>query len=230
MLTKRRLQFLAGLKKIYEETSAPVHYISVAEKLKVSKWTAYDLLQELEKEGYLRREYVVGQEKLPGRSMVMFVPTDNAYRVQEDAEEDKTFTSEWLSVRKYLLSILPHLKAGETGPEVEKLLAEMAIKKEHPLIWSAYTLTLLLISLKSLGEKGLNMVKNLFKGAPGPEAGLILVAGTGLGTALQSSSSLPWQNQLTAFVGRLQEHITQITHKEKKMLADFLQEALEITP
>ncbi len=45
--------------RIHQETGLPVHYVAVAERLEVSKWTAYDMLRQLEKSGYLEVEYAV---------------------------------------------------------------------------------------------------------------------------------------------------------------------------
>ncbi|CEP66959.1 Uncharacterized [Moorella glycerini] len=220
MLTRRRSQFLDRIREIYQETGEPVHYITVAEALKVSKWTAYDVLLELEKEGFLERQYVVNSnEKTPGRSMIMFVPTPLA-------ESHSTFALDWQEARSRLLETLSNLLPREAGRVARELLEEMP-GKAHPVITSAYTLTILLVYLKSLGEKALQLVRSALKKAPRPEAGLLLATGTGWGLA---ANMLPQGNlagQLAAYLSRLQEQIENLTGGEHKLLLDFLHEALE---
>lgn len=227
MLTQRRMQFLNKIKKLYQETAAPVHYVTVAETLKVSKWTAYDLLRELEKEGFLEREYVVNSlEKLPGRSMIMFIPTDKAYQIGEgEAGRVNDWYSDWQEVKEKLLTIFNGLSLHEVKGVVQELLQEMQ-GKDHPLISSAYTLTVLLIYLKALGEKALNLLRTALQRVARPEMGLALVTGTALGLAANNSPQLPFTAQLMRYIHSLQEQIEHFTHREKKLLADFLREAL----
>jgi Iron dependent repressor, N-terminal DNA binding domain. len=72
-LTRRRREFLSKINKLYQGTGQPVHYTTVAQALGVSKWTAYDILRELEKEDLLNVEYAVSrEERNPGRSQVFF--------------------------------------------------------------------------------------------------------------------------------------------------------------
>ncbi|MGI9952203.1 hypothetical protein V3F56_07560 [Moorellaceae bacterium AZ2] len=228
MLTQRRLQFLNRIKKLYQETLAPVHYVTVAENLQVSKWTAYDLLRELEREGFLEREYVVNSgEKLRGRSMIMFVPTEKAYKVTEgEAGGGTTCYNEWQEVRERLL----HLFRSWSPPEVKGVLPDLIQElqgKEHRLIAGAYTLTVLLIYLKSLGEKGLGYIRAALERVARPEWGLALVTGTVLGMAAKDPPQLPFVSQVTRYIHRLQEEIEHFTHREKKLLADFMRDALK---
>ncbi|WP_258360795.1 hypothetical protein [Moorella sulfitireducens (nom. illeg.)] len=220
MLTRRRSQFLERIKAIYQETGEPVHYITVAEDLQVSKWTAYDVLLELEKEGFLERQYVVNSnEKTPGRSMIMFVPTDLA-------EIHPTFALDWQQVRSRLLETLSNILPREAGRVARELLEEMP-GKAHPVITSAYILTILLVYLKSLGEKALQLVRNALTKAPRPEAGLLLATGTGWGLAANMLPQGKLAGQLAGYLSYLQEQIENLTGGEHKLLVDFLHEALE---
>ncbi|MCG0277440.1 MAG: Lrp/AsnC family transcriptional regulator [Thermanaeromonas sp.] len=230
MLTKRRLQFLNKIKALYEESAAPVHYATVAEKLKVSKWTAYDLLRELEKDGFLKREYVVNAtEKLPGRSMIMFVPTAKAYQMEgEEGEEGSLlyWYRDWQELKERLLKIFAGLSPQEAKAAVTQLLQEIK-GKEHPVILATYTLTVLLLSLKSFGEKGLNLMRAALQRLTVPEMGLVLATGTGLGLAAHASSQHPFTAQVERLLHRFYEQLDKFTHREKKLLSDFLKEALE---
>jgi hypothetical protein len=220
MLTRRRAQFLDRIQAIYQQTGEPVHYITVAEALQVSKWTAYDVLLELEKEGYLERQYIVNNnEKTPGRSMIMFLPAPLA-------GGNSTFAMDWQQVRARLLDTLGDLLPREAGRVAHELMEEIP-GKVYPVITCAYTLTVLLAYLKSLGEKALSLVCGALQKAPRPEAGLLLATGTGLGLAV---NLLPQGNpaaQMAGYLNRLQEQIGNLTSGEHRLLLDFLHEALE---
>lgn len=79
-ITKRRKQFLEEVVKIYQDTLLPVHYEIIAEAVGVSKWTAYDVMKVLEKNGYLKRTYKKNQNDT-GRSLVLFIPTEDAIKL-----------------------------------------------------------------------------------------------------------------------------------------------------
>ena len=75
-LTPRRLETLATLRRLTEEAGSAVHYSLVGARMRISAWTAYDLLLELEKLGLVVRRYV--QDGAPthgGRSRILFAPS-----------------------------------------------------------------------------------------------------------------------------------------------------------
>src|SRR5947209_13076678 len=83
-LTPRRLETLETLRRLTEEAGSAVHYSLVGARMRISAWTAYDLLLELEKLGLVVRRYA--QEPAPrvgpgksaahgGRSRILFAPS-----------------------------------------------------------------------------------------------------------------------------------------------------------
>lgn len=81
-LTPRQEEFVRNLLDLYTESRGPIHYSALAERLSVSPITAYDMLRLLEARGYVRSDYRLEKAKRgPGRSTVVFVPTDKAHRV-----------------------------------------------------------------------------------------------------------------------------------------------------
>lgn len=72
-LTPRRAVTLQTLKDLVDETGDAVHYSLVAARMKISAWTAYDLLVELEKLGLAARRYVQPPGHA-GRSRALFEP------------------------------------------------------------------------------------------------------------------------------------------------------------
>jgi hypothetical protein len=78
-LTPRRLETLATLRRLTEEAGSAVHYSLVGARMRISAWTAYDLLLELEKLGLVVRRYVQdGASSHGGRSRILFAPSAEA--------------------------------------------------------------------------------------------------------------------------------------------------------
>src|SRR3982074_1902328 len=75
-LTPRRLETLPPLRRLTGEAGTAVHYSLVAARMRISAWTAYDLLLELEKLGLVVRRYVQDGAPPPGgRSRFLFAPS-----------------------------------------------------------------------------------------------------------------------------------------------------------
>ena len=51
-LTQRKREFLEVIEQLYQKTGESVHYEDVAKELGVSKWTAYDMVQDLINAGF----------------------------------------------------------------------------------------------------------------------------------------------------------------------------------
>lgn len=140
-LTRRQLQFLESVVKIFRDTNKPVSYKDIAMDLGVSRWTAYDILQELYKKGYLTIKYrPVGG---PGRSEILYEPTDEALEKVEHATLFTPITTmgKWLT---------------DTQKRLEKLSVDAAINfvfervknEQNSLLILLYTLTLTVILTK----------------------------------------------------------------------------------
>ncbi len=85
-ITKRQKEFLQSLIDLYQDKGFPIHYSEVAQKMGASKWTAYDMLQLLCKEGLLEVEYLIPESDNYKRgkldhSTITFFPTKKGYTV-----------------------------------------------------------------------------------------------------------------------------------------------------
>ena len=224
-LTRRRREFLSKIAKLYKKTGEPVHYATVAQSLAVSKWTAYDVLRELEKEDLLTMEYAINREdRLPGRSQVLFRPTPLALRLLETEGTENFSGEDWLLVKKRLLGVFDHIKM-DSKKIIEELLEEMQTI-EKPITYSAYTITLLTAYLYSLGSRGIHLVENYFHLTLKPELVLSLFAGTVLGIAVKSMKEA-MTAKLAAKIGVFQRHVAEFNRNERKLLVNFLGENLQ---
>lgn len=225
-LTRRRKEFLHKITKIYENTGTPVHYVTVAEALGVSKWTAYDILKELEKDGYLRSEYSVSrEERSSGRSVILFLPNPKAGDLFPKEKEEIDPMEEWHAAREKLLEIFENVKKHGSKKIIVDLLKEMPATGA-PIIISANIIAVLIVYIQKLGTKTVKMVKNLLQPALRPELILSLFAGTALGATVKNRQDVI-NGRLAGEVGRLQKYISEFSAKENKLLVKFLSDALE---
>src|SRR5262245_41880123 len=79
-LTRRQTTFVERLVDLYHEAQGPIHYSTLARRLGVSRFTAYDMLRLLEEKGLVRSACQLSAGKAgPGRSEVLYEPTERAH-------------------------------------------------------------------------------------------------------------------------------------------------------
>jgi DNA-binding Lrp family transcriptional regulator len=140
-LTRRQRDFLEALIELYKETRESVSYKEVAEKMGVSKWTAYDLIQELNRKGFLKVEYRLRPG--PGRSEVRFIPKDASMERVGAKEKKNTvgMISEWIKER------LKKYEKMEIAKAIS-LVSRKVEKEKHPLSVVLYTTMLFILFAK----------------------------------------------------------------------------------
>lgn len=74
VLTPRRRETLAELRQLTAQAGGAVHYSLVAARMRISAWTAYGLLRELESMGLVGRRYAREPGSAGGRSRILFAP------------------------------------------------------------------------------------------------------------------------------------------------------------
>ena len=227
-ITRRRIDFLQNIKQFYDTTNMPVHYVHVAELLKVSKWSAYEMMKTLEKEGLLASQYEVNQgEKFPGRAMVFFAPTHLANLVLSGkALKEKIPAKEWQQVSKRLLSLCEKLKKSNPKELVEQLMAELP-GLENPLIFSAYMIVLLIAQLQTISEKSVGLVKNVVMNTIKAETGLAIFAGAVMGSMLKTANQFPLLSQIVSYMDKFQANLAELNQSEHALLMSFLEETME---
>jgi len=93
VLSPRRRETLEELRRLSEQAGGAVHYTLVAARMRISAWTAYGLLRELERAGLVLRSYAREPRNTGGRSRILFLPADGdplrdaVQRLREIAEE-----------------------------------------------------------------------------------------------------------------------------------------------
>src|SRR5438067_1357009 len=121
-LTRRQTTFVERLVDLYHEAQGPIHYSTLARRLGVSRFTAYDMLRLLEEKGLVTSAYQLTAGKSgPGRSEVLYEPTKRAHAlIAELAGPDGA--EEWATIKQRLVENF----AGQNGGDRELAQAMLA--------------------------------------------------------------------------------------------------------
>jgi len=239
-ITTRQREFLKTLIDLYRQKGSSVHYSEVALKMGVSKWTAYDMLQLLHKEGLLEVEYIIPESdsykwsKL-GRSTITFYPTKKGYTVSNLSQRNlPTKVAEFNKLKKEIIQKFDELK-GKLN--IRDLFKE-ALQSKSPLIFCACLLLILILLIKKITE-GVAEIKLISQVIPHTttntyaELALIVFAGMCLGVLAKYVSKVPTTygnndlDEYTNYIQTYNQYVSQMDKEEQKSLLDFLKETLD---
>lgn len=149
-LTRRQQEFLYNLLDLYREEQGPFHYTLLAQRLQVSRFTAYDMLRLLEDKGMVTSSYQLSETKSgPGRSEIVFTPTDKARRliaqITEDAEDE-----EWQLVKERALKKIQSGDIGDRELAVE-MFARLPPDRPEVIRYCTELITIIVLRLKKRG-------------------------------------------------------------------------------
>ena len=225
-LTGRQRESLDKFLDFYREADQPLHYAAVAERLGVSKITAYDMLRLLEEKGLVISEYVLPPGRSAGRSSVVFRPAPKADELMVQLAGEHWERAEWQEVKE---RILESLRAGR-GRDCEPLLDEILLRLDEqgsPLVAAAEMVTAMVLALSQLGKeaeaRGLSdLLRSL--GFPG-EMGLSALAGLTVGLSLVERTNRRLATRLLSQVQQYQDNLARLSVENKRRLSDFAREA-----
>jgi len=241
-ITTRQKEFLQTLIDLYQQKGSPIHYSEVAQTLGVSKWTAYDMLQLLRREGLLEVEYLIPESdsynwgKL-GRSTITFFPTKKGYTVSNLPQRKfSTKAAELSKLKKEIIQKFNEIK----GKFNLKDLFKEALETKSPLIFCACLLLILILLVKKITE-GIAEIKLLSQVIPTDatstyiELALIVFVGMCFGLLTKYINKIPKyitgpKNNLDEYADYIQtynQYVSQMDKKEQKSLLDFLKETLD---
>lgn len=225
-LTLRQKTFLSTLIDLCIESAAPVHYSTVAQKLGVNKFTAYDMLKVLEQKKLVTSEYHHDTESNgPGRSSILFVPTARARRlITRLGGSDVSEPAEWPQVKARILSRLKH----SSGTRVEESINELAGRMRQgvpPLVYCAEVLSALILSLTETYAKygDTNPLKAIL--STHWRFNLNLLAGLALGTS-GARPTVELTNRIGEIARRYETAIQQLSAERQETLREFVDEML----
>jgi len=241
-ITTRQKEFLKALIDLYQEKGSSVHYCEVGRKLGVSKWTAYDMMQLLQKKGLLEIEYLIPEsdndkwQKL-GRSTIAFFPTKKGYSVSNLSQRSLSAKiSELKNLKREIIQKFEKIK----GKFNLKDLFKEALQTKSPLIFCACVLLILILLIKKITE-GIAEIQLLSQVIPADatntyiELALTVFIGICFGILTKYINKIPKyvsgpNNNLDEYANYIQtynEYVSQMDKKEQKSLLSFLKDTLD---
>ncbi|MBN1135754.1 MAG: Rrf2 family transcriptional regulator [Anaerolineae bacterium] len=228
-LTGRQESFLRQMLDLYHEIHKPLHYSEIAERVGVSRFTAYDMLRLLEEKGLVASEYQLAADKSgPGRSEVVFMPTERVHRLVNALGGIYT-EANWEEWREKLLRHvhLGHLSLPEMDV-VEELLARISGEEDESLRYCLEVISVIVLRLKrSAGRQLLleflpeiMLPTSLDIDAP---QGWSLLGGFALGILVQENAAdHAWCRELLQHVQRCGDLIVEMTREQRSRLTAVL--------
>ncbi|ERN51580.1 Lrp/AsnC family transcriptional regulator [Alkalihalophilus marmarensis] len=183
-LTNRRKQFLEELVHIYAKTNEPIHYSEIAKTIGVSKWTAYDILKELEKHQFLEKTYSVNPNET-GRSLVVFVPTEKSKDMFLKERVHITSEDEWTGIKENVLAFIHQTKSLDN--QITPLLERMP-HAPYKIEVCAQFLGVLLVYLNNQGSNVQHLTLNMLNISKNPAIQLSTFVGAVTGMIIESAS------------------------------------------
>lgn len=223
-MSKRRFQFLDQLMGMYQKQRLPVHYAALAKAIGVSKWTAYDMLKEIEKSGYVTRSYTVNPNET-GRSQVVFTPTEKAKELFKQFRSHDGIGKKREEIAQHLRMLMKKSMKHDTVQDLlKKMIDEIPIKKTN-LEFCGYIVSNFMAYLNKIGGKTEALTATMIQKSNNYYANLLMFAGTVLGTVIQTMSE-EISTEISSLVREYVEKIGQLSNSEQAFLLDFVKEGL----
>ncbi|HID87289.1 MAG TPA: hypothetical protein EYP55_07905 [Anaerolineae bacterium] len=228
-LTGRQREFLSRFLDLYREAQHPIHYAQVAERVGVSRLTAYDMLRLLEERGLVASEYVLPKGGGPGRSSIVFSPTEKAAKVMAQLAGEEWNREEWERTKGRILQALREGKEADYQNLLNEILLRIPERKS-PMLYVTEMITAIFLHLHQLREevKASGIFPDLrLLGLPG-ELGLNALAGLTLGLTLVERANRRVTALLLSYTQKYQDYLARLSAENKKRLSDFTQEVMKI--
>lgn len=210
-LTPRRMQTLEALQRLSQPAGKAVHYSVVAARMRISSWTAYGLLRELEKIGLVTRRYDRGNRPgRLGRSRILFVPLTptagpaiDKSSLGEAFERSAGVHDEASAARAYL---------SEVGNDV------------------AYHLGFWLGRMEAAGRQAGDAARSVLESGAGPAAKIQIVASMGVGSALAQLGRSRLASRLASAANRFTLMLDDASRASDSRLGELVDAARRLQP
>jgi DNA-binding MarR family transcriptional regulator len=231
-LTRRQEAFMRQLLALYTELQEPIHYSTLAERIGVSRITAYDMLRVLEEKGYAESVYQLTPERSgPGRSTVLYRPTPKANQAISQLVAAAN-APDWSSLTE---DIIQRMRQGESV-DAESIAITAALLERIPpegppeIRYCTELITIIVLHLRHSEKKNLlcSYVTDIL-GAPEQVSAVDLnvLAGVSLGLFMAEKEDEPeWNRELLAHIKRYHQLVTRMDDSQRQLLASTLQDVL----
>jgi len=227
-LTGRQQAFLGDFLDLYQEEKGALHYTTVAERLRIGRITAYDMLRLLEEKGLVTSEYIVPSGG-PGRSSIVFRPTEQGEDLIRQLAGEAWDREEWETVKAHIIRAL---QAGQ-GSDYESLLEEILarlLERKIALVYTAEMVTAIILSLHQLREEAPSSklwerLRDL--GLP-EEVGLNALGGLAVGLSLVERANRRLTFTLVSATRQYQDYLSSLSTESRRRLSEFTAEVMRI--
>ena len=225
MLTRRQEEIIHKMLDLYHELQGPIHYSTLADRLGVSPFTAYDMLRLLEEKGLVSSEYQLAPNKTgPGRALRVFQPTQLAQKLFQNLVEE-TGGADWEEVKQRFLD---KTSKGEIQERelVQEMLARIPSEGKSQVQYCVEVMTIVALRIRSI--KGRILLKKFFPEMlpdkkPARKTNLCLLGGFALGMlAIEDSSDHEWEQQLLEHVQIYMDIVTKMDIRRRQLLGEKL--------
>ena len=225
MLTRRQEEIIHKMLDLYHELQGPIHYSTLADRLGVSPFTAYDMLRLLEEKGLVSSEYQLAPNKTgPGRAMRVFQPTQLAQKLFQSLVEE-TGGADWEEVKQRFLD---KTSKGEIQERelMQEMLARIPSEGKSQVQYCVEVMTIVALRIRSI--KGRNLLKKFFPEMvpdtkPARRTNLCLLGGFALGMlAIEDSSDSEWEQQLFEHIQVYMEIVAKMDIRRCQLLGEKL--------
>lgn len=225
MLTRRQEEIIRKMLDLYHELQGPIHYSTLADRLGVSPFTAYDMLRLLEEKGFVSSEYQLAPDKTgPGRAVRVFQPTQLAQKLFQSLAEE-TGGADWEEVKQ---RILDKTRKGEIQERelMQEMLARIPSEGKSQVQYCVEVMTIVALRIRNI--KGRILLKKFFPELlpdtkPARRTNLCLLGGFALGMlAIEDSSDREWEQQLLEHVQVYMDIVTKMDIRRCQLLGEKL--------
>ena len=229
-LTHRQQQFLGQFLDIYREMEHSVHYVDVAERLGISKVSAYEMLRLLEEKGLVRAEYQSNPDQHgPGRPTVFFYPTQEAKRLLAELAGNLSDLEDWKIAKE---NILEQLREGQAGG-YEDLLSNLLLRipdRRSPLIYVTELITAVILMLATIKEapEVRALMDRLHRIGLPHEIGLSVLSGIGMLLSVLERKNRRSSTILLAQIRHYEDALSQLSEESRRQLGEFTREVVQI--
>jgi DNA-binding PadR family transcriptional regulator len=227
-LTGRQQAFLNDFLDLYQEEKNSLHYTAVAEQLGIGRITAYDMLRLLEEKGLVTSDYVIPRSG-PGRSSIVFRPTEQGEALMRQLAGETWNREEWEMVKERILEALQAGAGEDYEPLLEDILARLPERKS-PLVYTAEMVTAVILSLRQVREtvptsKLWEQLRDL--GLP-EEVGLNALGGVAVGLSLVEQANRRLTLKLLSYTRQYQDYMADLSAESRRRLSEFTAEVMRI--
>lgn len=232
-LTRRQAEMLAQLVRLYTHEQRPVHYLDLAPRMGVRRTSAYEMVQTLEKGGWVQTvRFKPEDARGPGRSMLYVVPTPKAIQYAEHQGRRPTDPpdKEWQELNELILGQVATEPSAETTNYQDLLekLVEGLPKTESAVAFVAKTSAALLVALRTRlqEDEPKHYGQVLRKQDTSSPSGLCAMLGIALGGLVGKEGGRSLGEALAPYMRELEALVLLLGAAHLQLLSGFLSRVL----